>query len=32
LKTFGWIETLSNDESGVAHAIETYALGEVRVK
>jgi Cof subfamily protein (haloacid dehalogenase superfamily) len=26
LKTFGWTQTLSNDESGVAAAIETYAL------
>jgi Cof subfamily protein (haloacid dehalogenase superfamily) len=27
LKSVGWAETLSNDESGVAHAIEAYALG-----
>jgi Cof subfamily protein (haloacid dehalogenase superfamily) len=27
LKSLGWAETLSNDESGVAHAIEAYALG-----
>ena len=28
LKTFGWHETLSNDENGVAHAIEQFALRE----
>jgi len=28
LKTFGWHETLSNDESGVAAAIERFALSE----
>src|SRR5438874_6353177 len=28
LKTFGWHETASNDENGVAHAIEQFALGE----
>ena len=28
LKTFGWHETLSNDESGVAVAIERFALSE----
>lgn len=27
LKTLGWRETLSNDEGGVAAAIEAYALG-----
>jgi Cof subfamily protein (haloacid dehalogenase superfamily) len=27
LKTLGWRETLSNDQDGVAVAIETYALG-----
>ena len=27
LKSLGWAETLSNDESGVAHAIEAFALG-----
>ncbi len=30
LKTTGWRATLSNDEAGVAAAIETYALGELR--
>lgn len=29
LKTFGWHETHSNDESGVAAAIERFALGQV---
>ena len=29
LKTYGWHETRSNDESGVAAAIEQFALGEV---
>jgi hydroxymethylpyrimidine pyrophosphatase-like HAD family hydrolase len=28
LKAFGWHETHSNDESGVASAIERFALGE----
>jgi hypothetical protein len=28
LKTLGWRETLSNDESGVAAAIVEYALGD----
>jgi Cof subfamily protein (haloacid dehalogenase superfamily) len=28
LKSLGWRETLTNDEGGVAAAIETYALGE----
>ena len=28
LKTFGWHETATNDESGVAHAIEQFALRE----
>jgi Cof subfamily protein (haloacid dehalogenase superfamily) len=28
LKTYGWHETHSNDESGVAAAIERFALGE----
>jgi hypothetical protein len=28
LKTFGWYETRSNDENGVAHAIEQFALRE----
>jgi Cof subfamily protein (haloacid dehalogenase superfamily) len=28
LKSFGWHETLSNDESGVAAAIERFALSE----
>jgi hypothetical protein len=28
LKAFGWHETRSNDESGVAHAIEQFALRE----
>jgi Cof subfamily protein (haloacid dehalogenase superfamily) len=28
LKTFGWHETASNDENGVAHAIEQFALRE----
>lgn len=28
LKTLGWRQTLTNDQSGVAAAIETYALGE----
>lgn len=28
LKTFGWHETRSNDENGVAHAIEQFALHE----
>ena len=28
LKSFGWRETLTNDEGGVAAAIETYARGE----
>src|SRR5260370_18488608 len=28
LKTHGWHETLSNDESGVAAAIERFALSE----
>jgi len=28
LKKFGWHETASNDESGVAHAIEQFALRE----
>jgi len=27
LKGLGWRETLSNDQGGVAAAIETYALG-----
>jgi hydroxymethylpyrimidine pyrophosphatase-like HAD family hydrolase len=27
LKTFGWRQTLSNDEAGVAAAIAEYALG-----
>ena len=30
LKTTGWRATLSNDEAGVAAAIETYALGGAR--
>jgi hydroxymethylpyrimidine pyrophosphatase-like HAD family hydrolase len=30
LKTTGWRETLSNDEAGVAAAIEAYALGGAR--
>ena len=29
LKTFGWRETASNDEGGVATAIEQYALREL---
>jgi hypothetical protein len=29
LRTIGWRETLSNDEAGVAAAIEAYALGGV---
>jgi len=29
LKTLGWRETLSNDEAGVAAAIQEYALGDV---
>ena len=29
LKTQGWRQTLSNDDGGVAAAIETYALGGV---
>ena len=29
LKALGWRETLSNDEGGVAAAIEAYALGSV---
>ena len=29
LRTFGWHETHSNDDSGVAAAIEQFALGEV---
>jgi Cof subfamily protein (haloacid dehalogenase superfamily) len=28
LKTYGWHETRTNDESGVAHAIEQFALRE----
>jgi hydroxymethylpyrimidine pyrophosphatase-like HAD family hydrolase len=28
LKTFGWHETLSNDENGVAVAIERFAFTE----
>jgi Cof subfamily protein (haloacid dehalogenase superfamily) len=28
LKTFGWHETRTNDENGVAHAIEQFALRE----
>jgi Cof subfamily protein (haloacid dehalogenase superfamily) len=28
LKTFGWYETATNDENGVAHAIEQFALRE----
>jgi hypothetical protein len=28
LKTYGWHETRSNDENGVAHAIEQFALRE----
>ena len=28
LKTFGWHETATNDENGVAHAIEQFALRE----
>ena len=28
LRNRGWAETLSNDEEGVAHAVETYVLGE----
>jgi hydroxymethylpyrimidine pyrophosphatase-like HAD family hydrolase len=28
LKKFGWHETASNDENGVAHAIEHFALRE----
>jgi len=28
LKTFGWHETGTNDENGVAHAIEQFALRE----
>jgi hydroxymethylpyrimidine pyrophosphatase-like HAD family hydrolase len=28
LKVHGWHETLSNDESGVAAAIERFALSE----
>ena len=27
LKTLGWHETLSNDQGGVAAAIETFVLG-----
>jgi hydroxymethylpyrimidine pyrophosphatase-like HAD family hydrolase len=30
LKTTGWRATLSNDEAGVAAAINTYALGGAR--
>ncbi len=29
LKSFGWRETRSNDEGGVAAAIQEYALGGV---
>jgi Cof subfamily protein (haloacid dehalogenase superfamily) len=29
LKSFGWRETLSNDEAGVAAAIQKYALGNI---
>jgi hydroxymethylpyrimidine pyrophosphatase-like HAD family hydrolase len=28
LKTYGWHETRTNDENGVAHAIEQFALRE----
>jgi len=28
LKAFGWHETHTNDENGVAHAIEHFALRE----
>jgi hydroxymethylpyrimidine pyrophosphatase-like HAD family hydrolase len=28
LKTFGWYETSSNDENGVAEAIEQFAFRE----
>jgi hypothetical protein len=28
LKSLGWPVTLSNDESGMAEAIRTYAFGE----
>jgi len=31
LKSLGWSVTLSNDECGVAHAIEQFALGNRRV-
>lgn len=30
LKSFGWRETLSNDEAGVAAAIHEYALGSLK--
>ena len=30
LKSFGWIETLTNDDGGVAHAIASYALPDKR--
>jgi hypothetical protein len=29
LKSLGWRETLTNDQGGVAAAIETYTLGQV---
>jgi hypothetical protein len=29
LKALGWPETLSNDDGGVARAIERWALGEI---
>jgi hypothetical protein len=28
LKSLGWPETLTNDQGGVAAAIEMYALGD----
>jgi hydroxymethylpyrimidine pyrophosphatase-like HAD family hydrolase len=28
LKTRGWAQTASNDDAGVARAIETFVLGE----
>ncbi len=29
LKSLGWAMTLSNDENGLAEAINTYALGKI---
>jgi hypothetical protein len=29
LKSFGWATTPSNDECGVAEAINTYVLGKI---